>query len=479
MSINNNNSIKKGLAWKFLDQSVMQIMQFAIGIVMARLLSPSDYGITALPVVFMLVADALIDGGFTIALIRKPELTEKDLATSFYYSIVVGIFLYGVIFLAAPWIAEFYNVPVLTPMIRVTSLTLIWGPLATPQRVLLNRKIDFKTPARINILTKFVTGIFGITIAYMGFGFWALVLTGVLSSLMSLALTINSVRWFPKEKFSKESFKYLWDFGNKMLLTRMLDTIYSNIAPIIIGKYYSPESLGVYNRAQGYANLPSVNIANTIQSVTLPALSKLQDDNGALEREYNRLIRGSAFVTFPIMLMLSALAEPLIIVMLTDKWIECVPLLQIMCFSVMWAPISYLNCNIIQIKGRSDIFLKLDVKKKMVSFILMCVSLPFGLIWFCIANFFGMMYTIYANLSAVGKLTSMGYKKQMMFILPILFLSVIMFITILIVNYFIESNLLRISIGIPMGVTVFLLGANYMKMSELAYITNIIKKRFR
>lgn len=473
------NSIKKGLAWKFLDQSMMQCMQFAIGIVMARLLSPSDYGITALPAVFMLVADALIDGGFTIALIRKPDLTEKDLATSFYYSIAVGVFLYCVIFLIAPYIAEFYNVPVLTPMIRVTSMSLIWGPLATPQRVILNRRIDFKTPARINIATKFVTGLIGIAMAYLGYGFWALVITGLLASMMSLLLTINAVRWFPKEKFSKESFKYLWNFGNKMLLTRMLDTIYSNIAPIIIGKYYSPESLGVYNRAQGYAKLPSVNIAETIQSVTLPALSKLQDDNEALVREYNRLIRGSAFLTFPIMLMLSALAEPLIVVMLTDKWIECVPLLQIMCFTLMWAPISYLNCNIIQVKGRSDIFLKLDVKKKVVSFIFMCVSLPFGLIWFCIANFLGMMYTIYANISAVGKLTGMGYIKQMRFILPVLALSVGMFAVILLVNLFLGSNLLKIIVGALVGSVVYLLGAKYMKMQELAYVINFIKKRFK
>ena len=218
MSIDNSNlkqQTKIGLYWSFFNNTATQLMQFVVGIVMARLLSPEDYGITALPAVFMAVAGIFISSGFCQALVRKPEITEKDLSTSFYYSIVMGLFMYTILFFAAPLIADFYNTPVLVPLIRVTALNFLWGPLGTPQGVILQRRLDFKTPARISIINKIVSAIIGIAVAYAGYGLWALVVSGMSSSLLGLIQTWWVVKWGPKERFSRESFKYLWNYGNK------------------------------------------------------------------------------------------------------------------------------------------------------------------------------------------------------------------------------------------------------------------------
>lgn len=316
---NLKHKTKVGLYWSFFNQFANNGLQFVVGIVMARLLSPEDYGITALPAVFMAVAGTLIDAGFSSALVRKPELTEKDLSTSFYYSILVGITCYLTIFIAAPWIAEFYNIPVLEPLIRVTALTFLWGPLSTPQSVILQRRLDFKTPARISVITKIVGSIVGITFAYLGYGLWALVVMGVVSSLLGLIQTWLAVRWLPKEGWSKDSFKYLWNFGNKIIGTYILDQVYENITPIVIGKYYSPAQLGQYNRAQGYADLPSKQVTGMIQGVTFPVLSKLQGDKEKLAEKYRTMIKTLSFVVMPIMLGLSALAYPVVVVLVGEN----------------------------------------------------------------------------------------------------------------------------------------------------------------
>ena len=286
MEENLKSKTKVGLYWSFFNQFAGYGMNFVIGIVMARLLSPSDYGITALPAVFTLVAQQLQDGGLSGALVRKPDMTDEDLSTAFYYSIVVGIFLYLALFIAAPWIADFYNTPVLVPLMRLTALGFLWGPLATPQTVILKRRLDFKTPTKIAIINRVLGAVIGIGLALMGYGLWALVISNVFGGIFYVLFNWLAVRWLPKTGWSKESFKYLWNYGNKMMASGLLDTLYNNIAPVFIGKYYSPAQLGVYNRAQGYAALPSSNITGVIANVSFPVLSKLHDDDEALASNY-------------------------------------------------------------------------------------------------------------------------------------------------------------------------------------------------
>lgn len=474
---NLKHQTKKGLYWSFFNQFANYGMQFCVGIVMARLLSPSDYGITALPAVFMAVAWMLQNGGLSDALVRKTDLKETDLSTSFYYSIIVGVTLYVILFFSAGRIADFYDTPVLVPLIRVTALGFLWGPLNTSQNVILKRRLDFKTPAKISICTKVFSAIVGITMAYMGYGLWALVISGLLSGLLGLILNWLVVRWVPKTGWSKDSFKYLWGFGNKIMASGLLDTLYSNITPIFIGKYYSPADLGIYNRAQGYAAMPSQNVTGVIQGVTFPVLSKMQDNDEKLARNYRKMLRTTAFVVFPLMMMLSALARPLVITMITAKWESCIILLQIICFSMMWYPIHAINLNLLQVKGRSDLFLRLEIIKKVIGISILAFTLPQGLIVFCCGTIVSSMISLVINTYYTGKLINVGYLKQMGDLLPIFILGMVMFTAVHITNYFISNMLLQIVCGGLVGLITYLGVAYMFRFSELDEVKYMLNRK--
>lgn len=468
---------KKGLYWSFFNQFANYGMQFCVGIVMARLLSPSDYGITALPAVFMAIAGIFQDSGMAGALIRKENIEEKDYSTLFIYSIAMGIFMYAVLFFSSPIIAEYFNTPVLTSLIRVTALTFLWGPIGTVQYVILKRKLDFKTPTKISIATRVFSAIVGIAMAYMGYGLWALVISGVLSSFLGLIIVAYTVKWYPKTGFSKDSFKYLWNYGNKMMVSALLDTAYNNITPVFVAKHYSPADLGVYNRAQGYAAMPSQNVTGVIQNVTFPVLSKMQNDNEALARNYRRMLRVTAFIVFPMMLMLSALARPLVITLITAKWESCIILLQIICFSMMWYPIHAINLNLLQVKGRTDLFLRLEIIKKIIGLAILVITLPQGLIIFCIGRIISSMVSLVINTYYTGKLINVGYFKQMGDLLPIFTLSMVMFGVILMSNHFIDNMYLQILVGGILGGAVYLGGAFLFKFKELDDVKYMFKRK--
>lgn len=255
---------KKGFYWKFIEQFSNYGIQFLIGIVMARLLSPSDYGVTALPAVFMAIAGIFVEAGFSNALIRKQDLMEEDLSTTFYYSMTVGFVCYFLLFITSPWIADFYNTPVLESLMKVTALSFIFTSIGTPQNVLLRRKLDFKTPAKIAVIVKILSGIVGIAMAYLGYGVWALVISGLFATIFGLLMTVSAVRWYPKTGWSKDSFHYLWGYGNKMMASSILDTVWKELNQVIIGKFYSPASLGQYSRAMGFSIIVKLIIIQKI-----------------------------------------------------------------------------------------------------------------------------------------------------------------------------------------------------------------------
>lgn len=480
MSNSKNNlkqQTKKGLYWSFFNQFSNYGMQFCVGIVMARLLSPSDYGITALPGVFLAIAAVFQDSGMAGALIRKPEIEEKDYSTLFLYSIGMGILMYAALFFASPYIASYFETPVLIPLVRVTALTFLWGPITTVQYVILKRKLDFKTPTKISIATKIFSAIVGITMAYMGYGLWALVISGVLSGFLNLILIVWAVRWYPRAGWSNESFKYLWGYGNKMLASSLLETAYSNITPLFVAKYYSPADLGVYNRARNYAIMPSQNVTGVIQNVTFPVLSKMQDDDESLARNYRRMLKTTAFVVFPLMMILAGLARPLIITMITAKWEACIILLQLLCFSLMWYPIHSINLNLLQVKGRTDLFFRLEVIKKIIGLSILVVTLPLGLVVFCIGGIISSLVCLAVNTYYTGKLINVGYLKQMRDLFPTLFLSLVLFGVILALNQFISNYLLQILVGGTVGSLVYLGGAFLFKFDELNDVKYMLKRK--
>lgn len=480
MSNSKNNlkqQTKKGLYWSFFNQFANYGMQFCVGIVMARLLSPSDYGITALPGVFLAIAAVFQDSGMAGALIRKPEIEEKDYSTLFLYSIGMGILMYAALFFASPYIASYFETPVLIPLVRVTALTFLWGPITTVQYVILKRKLDFKTPTKISIATKIFSAIVGITMAYMGYGLWALVISGVLSGFLNLILIVWAVRWYPRTGWSNESFKYLWGYGNKMLASSLLETAYSNITPLFVAKYYSPADLGVYNRARNYAIMPSQNVTGVIQNVTFPVLSKMQDDDESLARNYRRMLKTTAFVVFPLMMLLAGLARPLIITMITAKWEACIILLQLLCFSLMWYPIHSINLNLLQVKGRTDLFFRLEVIKKIIGLSILVVTLPLGLVVFCIGGIISSLVCLAVNTYYTGKLINVGYLKQMRDLFPTLLLSLVLFGVILALNQFISNYLLQILVGGTVGSLVYLGGAFLFKFDELNDVKYMLKRK--
>ena len=458
---------KVGLIWSFLNQFTNHGMQFAIGIFMARKLSPSDYGLTALPAVLLSIAGIFIEGHFGDALVRKNEVKEKDLSTAFLYTQVVGLFFYIIVFFASPFLADFYDTPILTPMMRVTSLSFLYGAIGVPMTVILRRRLDFKTPFKVSIVCRLVSGIVGLTLAYTGYGVWALVLSSLASSIVDLILTWSFVRWIPKTGWSKESFSYLWNYGNKMIASVLIDRIYNSISPAIIMKFYNSSSLGMYNRAFSYASLPSMQITSTIQTVSFPVISKMKNDDTKLRFEYRRMLRLSAFVVFPLMVMLCVLSRPLIITMITAKWASCVPYLQILCFSLMWFPINALNLNLLRAKGRSDLFLRLEIVKKTLGVIILIFTLPRGLIAFCWGSVLSSILSILVNTYYTGKLINYGFFRQMMDILPMFLLSLVTGLVVYLMNIHITSLWLQIILGGIIGLSFYVIVAKLFKFKEL------------
>lgn len=468
---------KKGVYWTFFNQFANNGLQFVVGIIMARILSPEDYGLTALPAVFFAIAGVFIDSGFAQALVRKPEVSEKDLATSFYYSAIVGIVCFTFIFIGAPFIAEFYNAPILNPMIRVTALTFLWGPLNTPQNIILQRRLDFKTPARISVITKIIGSFVGITFAYLGYGVWALVIMSVISSLLGMVQTWIAVRWLPKERWSKDSFKYLWNYGNKIIATYLIDKVYTNIAPIFIGKYYSPADLGQYNRAQGYANLPSMQITNVLQSVTFPILSKLQENKEVMATKYRQMIKTSCFVVMPIMLLLAALAYPFVIILVGEKWAPCVIFLQLLCFRQSLFPMQMLNVNLLMVSGRSDLYLRLEIMKKVIGFPMMMITLPISVLAFVIGLFVLSLVNLVLNTYYTSKLIGLGFFTQLNDIKKTILLSVfvsaiVYYITLLLSNIYMQAI-----VGLSVGCIMYLGCSIIFKFEELNDVKYMLSRK--
>jgi O-antigen/teichoic acid export membrane protein len=477
MAENIKHKTKVGLYWTFLNQGATQVLSFIVGVVMARLLSPEDYGITALPAVFIAVAGTFMGAGFSQALVRKPEVTNKDLSTAFYYSIAMGGLMYAILFCMAPFIADFYNTPVLTSLVRITALTFLWGPLITPQSVILQRKLDFKTPARISVTTQIIGAVVGVASAYNGLGLWALIIMSIVSSLLNLIQTWWAVKWVPTEHWNKESFRYLWGYGNKIIGSSLIDTLYNNVAPVLIGKFFSPRDLGVYNRASGYATLPANQITGALNSVTFPVLSKFSEDNEVLKKNYRRMIKMSVFVAFPVYFLLVALAKPLVICLVTEKWSACIILLQILCVERMLWPIHILNRNVLHVKGRSDLILKVEIYKKTVLLFFIISSLPFGLVVFCMCMIPNGIYALYVNSYYTKKLINLSIKNQIKDVLPSFLLSLLMFIIVYSIIYFINNMYLQIVIGGSVGAIIYICGAALLKFEELNDVKYMIKRK--
>lgn len=467
----------KGVAWTSLEQVANLGFGFIIGVILARILSPSDYGLIAMIAVFNAIAYAFLDSGFGNALIRKPDLTENDNSTAFIFNITAGIVLYGVIWIIAPLVASFYDKPILTSLLRAEGVLLIISSFKIVQNTQLSRSLNFKAKTIINVTANVLSGIIGIICAYKGLGVWALVIMHLSSGAISLVLLWIISPWRPHGKWQKASLKYLWGYGSKLLASGLLDTVYRNIYPIIIGKFFSAADLGQYTRAKSYANLPSVSLTNVLQKVTFPVLSQIQEDTVRLGDSYRRMLRFTAFLVFPIMIGMAALARPLVITLVTDKWSQCVPYLQIICFASMWYPIHAINLNLLQVKGRSDLFLRLEIIKKTIVTVAIFASVPFGIIGICIGSVCTSIICLVINTHYTGVLINVGFVMQMKDLSATLLLSLSMGFLVYFTVIPIDSNPMKLLVGIPFGIAYYLLSAKLLRLPELKEAIKIIKRK--
>ena len=365
-----NTSLKHktviGAIWAFFDTFGGMVIGFIIGVFLARLLSPSEYGLLGMIAVFSGVANMFVNSGFSQALIRKPDLNEDDIQTTFWYSLGMSILMYAILFFAAPYVAQFYSEPQLTTIMRVTNLPILISPFSIYPTLIINRELKFNVSTKVTYLCTIISGIVAIIMAFSGFGVWSLVIQGIASSLLSVTILNLLFKWKIRYRFSKISFSYLWSFGNKLLASGLLDTIYSNLSQIVIGRVYSSYDLGQYQRASSYNNIFSRTLTGTIQRVSYPALSKLQNEPERMRSAYRKLIKFSTMLSCAGCLCLAATAKPLIVLLIGEKWLPCVEYMQIICFSALLYPVHALNLKVLQVIGRSDLFLRLEIIKKIV-----------------------------------------------------------------------------------------------------------------
>lgn len=477
MSENLKKDTTKGVFWSLIERFGTQGVQFLVMLVMARLLSPNDYGVVGLLVVFVSIAQAFVDGGFSQALIRKKDRTEIDNSTVFYFNIVVSVVIYLIFYLFAPYVSVFYNMPTLTPFMRVICLSIIINAFGVVQRALFNANIDFKAQAKASLIAIVISGAIGISLALRGFGPWALVWQQLSNLIVNTLFLWIYSEWRPLLAYSWKSFKELFSFGSKLLATSLLNAIYNNIQTIVIGKLYSAKSLGLYSRAAHFADLPSQQFTSVFMRVTFPVLCKVQDDMERLTSVYRRMLRVSAYIVFPLLIGMAAVAHPMIEVFIGKQWIECAYMLQIICFAEMWYPIHAINLDILQVSGRSDLFLKIEIYKKIVSLSLLALSAPFGIIAMCYSNLLSSLICLYINTYYSSKILGISLLSQLKDLFPTITLAIVMFAIVQIIIFFIPNVFVQLIVGIIVGVVVYVSLSYILRFQEFNELVSLRKKR--
>lgn len=415
-----------GVAWTMAEKYSGQIIQFVIQIILARLLTPSEYGLIGVLAIFIAISTVFIDGGFSAALVQYKDRTDRDVSTVFYLNVGLATFIYLLLFFAAPWIADFYDKPILTSIVRVYCLTLIITSFASTSQTLLTINLDFKTTTKISLISGLLSGIAGVTLAYYGYGVWALVWQAIASALLTTLLTFFMVKWLPRAGFCKESFHRLFSFSSKLFAANLISAVYDKIFGNIIGKMFNTAALGFYDRALSFNVLLNNNVTHVLGRVSYPLLSQIQDDNERLMSIYKRYIAISAFLTFPLMMLLCGIAKPLILGLLTAKWANSIILLQVLTFGFLWDGVIVSNLNLIKVKGRSDLVLRLEIIKKIIAFALCGGALILfrSVLALCVAKGIYGFIALILNTIYTKRLINYGFLRQLSDYWPYLAASV-------------------------------------------------------
>lgn len=469
----------KGIAWSAVDKMAIKGINFLIGIVIARILSPSDYGIVGMVMVFIVLSSLFADSGFSQALVQKKDRTQSDMSTAFFFNIFVAVCCYALLFIASPFVARFYEMPLLVPVLRILGLNVIIISLGTVQRANLLIKIDFRTLAIVDVLSAMVSGVVGVCMAYNGYGVWSLVGQMLIMQTSSVFWLWVLGRWRPRFEFSRTSMHGLWSFGSKLLTAGAVATISREIYSIVIGKFYRSAELGYYHRAVHTTDMISGTINEIINVSTFPILSSIQDDRQRLVSVYSRLLSMTAFLVFPIMTLLAVVASPLVSVLLTDKWLPAVALIQWLCMAKMLTPISSLNMNILNAVGRSDLFLKVDLSKLPLTILAMVITLPIGVKAVVIGNFVNTLICYFINAYLPGRLFGFGVKAQFRIFRSIIVSTIVMACATYMAMQLADSPLLRLLLGGIVGGITYLAASYILKCPELKEVYLQIQKRHK
>lgn len=408
----------KGFSWAFLDNFANQGIQFTVGIILARLLTPQEYGLVGMLAIFLAVADTFTIGGFGEALIRKSNPSREDYSTIFLTNVCIGFVFYVLMYLGGPAIGAFFEEPILEKIIALLGLTIIINAFALVPRVPLIKNLDFKSITKISVSSNLVSGSVAIWLALKGYGVWSLVWRRLIHDFIACILVNILSRPPLRLHFDAGSFRELLGFGSKLLVSRLVTELYNNIYYVIIGKFFSARELGLFTRANGYKDIPSKNLKNVILAVSFPALSEIKDDRSRLKQAYRKLIRSTMFLTFSLMLGLAAASENFIIGLIGEQWRDAVPYLQLLCLAGMLYPLRELNMNMLVVKGRSDLFLKIEVINKLIAIPVIVV----GVLWGIKALIFGLIAVsladCYLTVRWSGKLIGYSFLEQMGDIFP-------------------------------------------------------------
>lgn len=477
------DKVVKGTIWSGIDNVASYFVTFIVGIVLARLLTPDDYGLVGLTGVLTAILGCFVNAGFDRALIRKKDATEEDYSTVFLVNLGTSFFLYMVIFACASFVADFFGRQQLVNLTRVASFGMILSALSIVQRTRLTKQLNFKSQTKITIYVSIVRGIIGISSALLGCGVWALVIQTLVGNALTTILLFWVDRWHPSFRFSMKSFVELFGFGSKLMVSTLIDTIWNQCYQIVIGKCYAPATLGQYARANSFSDIFSSNLTSIVQRVSYPVLSEIQDNHQQLRDAYRRIIKTTMLVTFCCMLMLAAIAHPMVMVLIGEKWLQSVEFLQIICFSSMLYPLHAINLNMLQVQGRSDLFLKLEIIKKIFAIGPIVLGIFVGIYWMLIGGVLIGFISYYLNAYYSGPFLKYSMSQQIKDVLPsfcIAFVGALFAYIVSVVAYTFFSdlnwtvNLAILFLQLLMGISIIIILCEKNKIKEYFELKGII-----
>jgi len=464
----------KGVGWTAADTISRYGISFVVSIILARLLSPDEYGLIGILTIFINVSNVIIDGGFTNAIIRKQNAKDVDYCTVFYINLAISAILTTVLFFCAGTIADFFERSELAGLTKALSLVVVINALSIVPKARLTKLLDFKSQTKITVISASVSGVVGIGMAIAGFGVWALVGQQIVCQLLiTLFLWIYN-KWLPQLLFSWKSFKELWNFGWKLLVSGILDSVWNELYQVVIGKCYTPATLGFYARASQFGSLFSGNLTAVVQRVSFPVLSTIQDDVPRLKQAYKRVIRTTMFPTFVLMFGMAACAKQIIFVLIGEQWLPCVPYLQIICFIMVLNPLHALNLNAIQVMGRSDLTLKLKIIKTLLVTIPLILGVFLNIYYMLVGSAVMGVISYYLNAYYSKPLLNYGILEQIKDILPSLGVAIAMAFPVYAISYIRLNDFFLLPIQIVVGAFIAIGLCEKVHLSEYFELKGIL-----